>query len=266
MRKTVLAVCLGLAIGGTMRLYGPVVGPSWFNRVWPKEVGNLGPTTLSFEGEGLQLLNNISLWHTETGAEIPGGIRSVVEEGRRMQATFDLEGAEPGVYDVGAEFVDPETQEPGIAYLFESLTVKEGGRSELWVEISGLTRVRINAVTDYSIYYGNTGDQEINSAVLYLAIPKALDYELLFDPRPYQDFWVPSLEADLAGLLTREVETDFEGTDYVFIPLVLRRVSAFSFTPLRVRVHWGSEPVDLLLRAFWTGSPSVSYRPLWDPE
>jgi hypothetical protein len=259
---------LGMSYSAEAMLYS---GGYWIDQVIPAKVGNAGKVTISIIGNMPTQPTKTSLWGPKGGtgsvSEIVGTVKSWSQDGFTtewgsprsiLSATFDITGAAAGKYDVS--FVNPEDP-ASIAYYYEALTVDTEATSNLWVKITGRTQVRFGATTEYAIWYGNMGNVDLSDGILYLAIPKEMTYELLFDPAPYQYFWPDTLKND-AGLQPNN-QADFDAKSYNLIPLHIKNIPPGLGGPFKVNITWGNQPVTYLLRAFWNGLESSSYRPLW---
>ncbi len=181
-----------------------------------------------------------------------------------LTATFDLSSAPKGKYDVTMQFMfscfGDDTLH--VASLEKVITVSGEGQGDLWVEMTGRTQVRMGAFSDYYIYYGNSGANDLVEGMFYIAIPAELKYELLFDPAPYQDFWTPKMKAEFG--LVAEHKTVLGGVPYVLIPLRVKELGSGAHGMFKVRVNWGNTPSDHVLRAYWSGTKGDSYKPLVD--
>jgi hypothetical protein len=262
-----------------------VVGGYRIETVYPTVIGNKGKVSLNIVGDlidenGIPVCNP-KLWGPQCiGSYNVSGTVVKIEEDVYPNPNTDYGPMPPyDVMTVTFDFSDyPDGIMPGLGggyvQLFDcndpsvmisgNVDVAENDYQGLWVEITGRTQVRLNTTTEYIVHCGNSGNTDISSAVLYLAIPKSLDYELLFDPAPYQNFWPEGLNEtdELNGSLTPDFEADFDTKPYVVIPLRLENIGPGMLTPFRIKVTWGSNAEDHLIKAFWHGSKSTSYHPI----
>nr|MBP7323381.1 hypothetical protein [Deltaproteobacteria bacterium] len=263
----------------THSLYAWNHSGAWIDQAMPSKVGNTGKVTISLIGQIPELPSKVSLWGSQPVAasaasqskayappqyEIPGVALTYTENGYTKEdgwvddvvtAMFDLTGAPTGYYDISCL-----VSSDWLLYSYGAVTIDDTVTTNLWVKITGRTQVRFGASTDYSINYGNSGGVDIPSTILYLAIPKGINYTLLFNPALYQNFWPDTLknDADLAP----NFESDFDDTQYDVLPLSMGTVTPGTVSTLKVRIIWGDQPNGYLLRAFWHGSASASYNPL----
>ena len=248
-------------------------GSYWIDQVMPTTVGNTGKATINIIGEipkappyasiwgpgyGLtnEIVGTVVKWSKDAFNNSWGGTSSI------LTVTFDLSGMQKGTYAVSFPNPDYPTDPSYLVYHLWALTVEDGKGPDLWVMMSGETTVRVGSKTTYRVFYGNSGGIDVPSAILYLAIPKEMTYKLLFDPAPYQNFWYPGI-SEAAGGLEPNFEGDFDAKPYSIIPLSIQNLAPGMAAPLKIEVTWGSSPAQHLLRAFWHGSKSTSYRPLW---
>lgn len=251
-------------------------GSYWIDQVMPATVGNTGKATINIIGEIPKAPPYATLWgptcyYGEPENEIVGTVVKWSKDAFNnswggtssiLTVTFDLSGVPKGTYSVSFPHPDYPNDPTYRTYTFCALTVEDGKGPDLWVMMSGETTVRVGSKTTYRVFYGNSGGIDVPSAILYLAIPKEMTYKLLFDPAPYQNFWYPGI-SEAAGGLEPNFEADFDSKSYNVLPMAIKNLAPGVAPPFKVEVTWGSNPAQHLMRAFWHGSKSTSYRPLW---
>ena len=268
-----LATLLQLA-GGLLLLtlgYRTVVASVGYagriDKILPDHVGNAGSVTVNLLGEFPRNIASVSLWSSSNSQRIEGTeIRVAYGSysdawggvGDVLTVRFDLAGAPPDVY--GVSIVDAD--DPG-GYVIgvNQLTVEAGTTPRLWVDISGRTLVRVGASTSYFINYGNAGNNDAAGGVLFVGIPKGVDFTLGFALSDYQ---LPALSPDVdpQGDSGR-FEAALGSQEYQVLKLYVRDVPPMVPKPLALTINWGTTPTDHVLRAWWAAGKPVGYHPIW---
>jgi RHS repeat-associated protein len=125
--------------------------------------GNTGIVTLQINGGWLDPNSTVIL--SDGGA---GNITALSVEGtvdhRSLTASFDLQGKVPGSYTLTVQSPTGTAISAPISFLIE-----EGGKSELWTELTGMEKIRVGRPAKYILKYGNKGNLDMPAPVLSLA-------------------------------------------------------------------------------------------------
>ena len=229
-------------------------GYVYLNRAYPDNIGNAGPVRLTISGEGLDKVESIKLLGNSGAVEIPGTDLKVLEKGQLLVATFDVTGSAEDSYEIAADrHVNGELVR---SVMYFHVYVKPNDHNQgLWAALTGATRVRYGTTTEYRLLYGHTNTNNLQSAIIVLAIPKGLEYTLGFNPDDYRYKYGPvSLPPPPSSI---------EADKYVIIPLYLENVPNYALPPLSFTVKWGSTSNDYRVRVWWAGSTGVAYDPIW---
>jgi len=137
--------------------YNPVI--SGFT---PARGGNTGIVTLQINGGWLDPNSTAIL--SKGGA---GNLTALSVEGsvdrRSLTALFDLEGKAPGSYTLTLHSPN------GIAVTAPtSFLIEEGGKSELWTELTGMDKIRIGRPAKYILKYGNSGNLDMPAPLVVI--------------------------------------------------------------------------------------------------
>jgi hypothetical protein len=157
-------------------LFGPpgcAPGGLWVSTVIPDKGGNAGSVTAVIHGSGFLQGATVKLtrqWVPDIVAE-PVWVDA---EGWALAATFDLTGAEVGVWDVVV--INPDG---GSAALLGAFTVEEGCTAEVWVDILGPSAIRVGREAPVYILYGNTGNCNADNVPVMIAVPEDVDVEYI---------------------------------------------------------------------------------------
>ncbi len=255
-RLTFVVFSTVLVLGSSLYAWAAFYSGVSFDHIWPKRVGNTASVTITIDGDGLDQITAVNLSGAQLATPIVGQIAAVLDDGQRMLATFDLTGVQPGSYEVHGSYVDSYSGQSSTS-AWDMLNVEEGGTSALWSSISGRSLVRIGALEDYTVYYGNSGNVTIDRAILTLAIPHDAQYELLFDPTPFQTFWSPALVQRTGDLEAKGLVT-IDGTEYDLLPLVVRNIAPQTVKALSLRIVWPNTEMSRHLRAYWTSAAEAA--------
>ncbi len=123
-----------------------------------------GSTTVSIYGGGLRD-NSTAYLRATGGAEIAATYNNLDNIGE-FRATFDLTNASEGKYDV----IVRTTGEDDMV-LKEGFTVEPRRAAEMWAEINGRDRALIGRWQSYTLEYGNKGNVDTESRIIWLVTP-----------------------------------------------------------------------------------------------
>ncbi len=126
------------------------------------EVGNAGPVTLKVGGARFTIDTELELVGPD-GTVYPATALRLVDSSLAF-ATFDLTGAAVGVYDVRA--TDPVA---GTHQFDDSVTVAVGIGPDIDARFEGPPSVRAGGLYQFNLYYGNIGDGDGVSPLIWLA-------------------------------------------------------------------------------------------------
>jgi RHS repeat-associated protein len=131
-------------------VYNPII--SGFT---PVRGGNTGTVTLKINGGWLDQNSTVIL--SDSGAGNLTALSVVGSADRRsLTASLDLLGKSPGSYSL---IVQSPT---GIAISApRSFLIEEGGKSELWTELTGMEKIREGRPAKYFLKYGNKGNLDM---------------------------------------------------------------------------------------------------------
>jgi uncharacterized repeat protein (TIGR01451 family) len=143
----------------------------------PAQAGNAAPTMLHVEG-ALFTGDTVFELVGPSGAVLPTR-RSFFEDSSNIYATFDLDGAALGSYDLRAQLPSGVT-----ATLEDALVVVAGTGPEVIVDVQGPDRIRPGRTYLFYISYANKGDGDAVAPLLVLRNPN--DYLVGLDPTDLQ--------------------------------------------------------------------------------
>jgi len=180
----VLARAATLPAGDSVMTLSADIEPFSVTGLAPNSVGNAGKVTIAIDGVSFSPGGTISLLagdNSETGAE-----SVFFENSRRVYATFNTNGLDPGSYRVRVsqqlarfdldqgEFTTPETV--SVSYGEETLTttstavieIVAGGEPTIELVVSLPSRMRAAREFNYTLTYSNTGNLDANGAIFVL--------------------------------------------------------------------------------------------------
>jgi len=132
-------------------------------RVESDRGGNGGKVTISIIGGGMMAGSQAKLRRETT--EIAALETHIINIGK-MEATFDLAGATSGLYEVVV--IDQYASEMSLANAF---TVEEAVEPNVWTDIQGAQQFITGNTATYTVFYGNTGNIDAQSAILWVVTP-----------------------------------------------------------------------------------------------
>jgi hypothetical protein len=204
--------------------FQPPRAPLEIRNVEPRQVGNGGAVTLKLSGVGLEAGATVRL----TRAGFPDVLATTVRmtTATQLVADFDLHGTPPGLWNVAI------TSSSGHeAAVLDVLTIEDGGRADVWVQVIGRDIVRLGRPSTFYVLYGNRGLVNAMWTPLFIrGIPKSAVVEPRFAIQPPPSFGGLSLSpAEIAGLPDiLELETEKA------IPLLIPHIGPGETKVLRI--------------------------------
>ncbi|MCX6693073.1 MAG: DUF6531 domain-containing protein, partial [Methanomicrobiales archaeon] len=129
----------------------------------PKSGGNTGIITAQIKGAWLEsnaTVNLEGIGGTNISAySVNGSAGKTI-----LEASFNLIGKTPGEYTLTVTNPNGQTITSSVPF-----TIEQGGRSELWTEITGREKVRAGRPATYIISFGNKGNLDMPAPVLSVA-------------------------------------------------------------------------------------------------
>ncbi len=225
----------GQSAGLTVRVNHPRAH-DW--RLYPDQGGNQGRTVATLTGDDFNDQMEVVLVGDGV-PDIPGEILEILEGSRSMDIRFDLTGQEPGIRSLGLTDTDGT-----VRVLDEAFIVAEADDlvPQLWTSIQGADNLEAGSTSTVNIHYGNSGDMDLHDILLYIQIPKGLDFTI-----NEQDFNTPELTETMASEhFDDEGELDslvpyFETDDVIVLPLWVYQIRAGHSQTIRLEI----EPNDV---------------------
>ncbi len=129
----------------------------------PKSGGNTGGITAEINGAWLE--PNATVMLVGSGGSNISAYAVNGSAGKTLlEASFSLLGKTPGQYTLTVTNPDGQTITSSVPF-----TIEQGGRSELWTEITGRETIRLGRPATYIIRYGNNGNLDMPAPVLSVA-------------------------------------------------------------------------------------------------
>jgi len=126
--------------------------------------GNTGLVTVEIKGAWLDPNSTVSL--------VRSGFEDIIAQNvsgdpncTTLTTTFDLTDKEPGQYNLTV--TNPDGQSTAAPSPF---TIEEGREPELWVEIIGRERIRVERPARYIVRYGNSGNVDADFAIIQISL------------------------------------------------------------------------------------------------
>jgi len=132
-------------------------------RVESNRGGNGDNVTISVIGGGMKENAQVKL---RRGATEITAFETFTPNLGKVDATFNLSGAELGLYDV-------VVQNPGesVMELADAFTIEEAVQPNVWVDIQGTQRVIRGRTATYTVLYGNTGNIDALNRIIWIVTP-----------------------------------------------------------------------------------------------
>jgi IPT/TIG domain len=154
----------------------PCEGEPCILGLFPSSGGDTGSVTVTIATSGLDLSGPPVVKLSRDGeSEIFGRLVSLEEEDITVQ--FDLSGRQIGRWDLVV--VDASSTE---ARLLKVFTVEEGRAGEVWVDLLGPSRLRVDRDQQFWIMVGNRGNVDSSFTDVWFEIPPPIKYLLPIDP------------------------------------------------------------------------------------
>lgn len=154
------------------------------SNIFPNKGGDIG--TVSTLIHGRQFKDGATVTLLRSGEIIVGAPVIVSEDGRTINATFDLTRHTQGLWDVVVRNPNDST-----AVLADGFTIEKGRVSEVWVDVLGRNVIRLGRPTRYTIVYGNNGNVDAYGTPVWLAgIPKSAKFKFITEissPSQFQE-------------------------------------------------------------------------------
>ena len=158
----------------------PVCSRPFISSFTPAQGGTSMPVTVHLSGQCLDQATSVCL----TGVD-PNGVCaqevSPENDGRSLSATFDLSSAAPGDWSLQVSTSKAQT-----AVAPELFTVRSGGETDLWVEITGREQFRLGRTQTYHVSYGNKGLVDAYDVLLHVKVPGSAEVSVDL-PHPPDD-------------------------------------------------------------------------------
>ena len=158
----------------------PVCSRPFISSFTPAQGGTSMPVTVHLSGQCLDQATSVCL----TGVD-PNGVCaqevSPEDDGRSLSATFDLSSAAPGDWSLQVSTSKAQT-----AVAPELFTVRSGGETDLWVEITGREQFRLGRTQTYHVSYGNKGLVDAYDVLLHVKVPGSAEVSVDL-PHPPDD-------------------------------------------------------------------------------
>jgi hypothetical protein len=235
--------------------FGVSTSGPFIDQVLPPSGGNAGLVYVTIKGNGLSTTQSATLSGPVGSSQDYDMLPPLDVSNEAVSGYFDLTGAGVGLYSVSV--VDDQNN---VTTANDAFEVLEGEQSSLWARVMGKFSVRWGSprLASYSIQYGNRGDGNNvpSSAVLMIAIPSKLDYNLAFD---LNDFQLPAFPDDPSTPKPGVFQTEIDGRMHNVIPLRIANVPRMA-PPLVVNLRNLGDPsvfADgevVTVRAWWAGS------------
>ncbi|HEY3268169.1 MAG TPA: hypothetical protein VGM37_14700 [Armatimonadota bacterium] len=160
----------------------PGTNPRVFS-VYPARGGNVGTVSTRVIGTSYAT-GAATVKLVANGQPDIVGVYSTATSGRVINATFNLQNAEPGVRDVVVSFSNGKTVRRDAGF-----SVEAGGGEQIWTDVIGPSRVRANQPSQFSVVVGNRGNVDAKLVPIFIVgIPKRATFQLGFQLNPPPDF------------------------------------------------------------------------------
>jgi Beta-propeller repeat len=159
--------------------YLSILGSGIISMISPLTGGNAGDVSISFSGAGFESGATCTL--VSGGTTITATQVTITNNGTSMTCTFALNGAAVGSYDVVVNNPDGTSISKSQAF-----NVQNGVGSNVWVDVSGRSTIRIGVPDTFVVTYGNTGDTDAYLVPIWIEVPGTvtLSYTNYNPPEP----------------------------------------------------------------------------------
>ncbi|OGN99477.1 MAG: hypothetical protein A2Y58_05285 [Chloroflexi bacterium RBG_13_51_52] len=231
------------AIGARETSFAPTGYQPLINSLSPAGGGNTGPVTMEIWGGWLDANGTVALsrpgYQDIVAQDVQGSPDLTM-----LTASFDLAGKEPGDWTLTVANPDGKT-----AIATSSFSIEQGGKSDIWVEILGRDKIRIDRPQTFSIRYGNRGNVDVEGVPLWIGgIPSGAEVKL--------NFTVSQLDDTLAqsGIDASEIPDYYDIDGQIVVPLIVPIIPAGSSGSLSIQITVPRDYQPFQLRA-WTNPP-----------
>ncbi|MBN2699682.1 MAG: T9SS type A sorting domain-containing protein [Bacteroidales bacterium] len=240
----------------------------------PRKGGNNGQVTLTLLGGGMSEETTVTLSDGGNTVLIPLSVRNTIDA---VEAVFDLNGTEPGIYDLvvttpGREDIIRE----------DAFEIEAGGEAKPWVHLSGRTVALLNRWSTYTIEFGNSGNLDAEIVPVFITISDPEHNEVMFPDLEllYGDFAVdnqqePKLDS-LPDYFDLDSIWDEPNRTRVFAYYIPRIPAGFSGsltmkvkTTSNIRINvWNTEPLmeNGMLKSTFSDPESQFAKCLYDAK
>ncbi len=154
------------SISDTLSIYG-------IKGISPLSGGNNGQVTLSVLGGGFSENSFVKLYNTVSDTLKPLSV--VFSRDGLLEATFDMEGISPGIFNLQVTTPGKPTISKESAF-----TLEEGGFSQPWVHLSGRSVALRNRWSTYTIEFGNSGNLDAEIVPVFITVSDPENNEVDF--------------------------------------------------------------------------------------
>jgi beta-propeller repeat-containing protein len=171
--------------------FGNAVRPFRVAEFTPHRGGNAGTVTMTVYGSGFRAGVSLKL----KSAGYPDVVASPVfigPGGLTLDATLDLHDAAPGVRDVVVTNPDGAS-----ALILGGFTLEQGGTTDIWVDVTGRTKLRSGSARTYYISFGNRGSIDAAVVNVWIAFPNFLKWDLGFSNTDSQLVSVGQIDSEI---------------------------------------------------------------------
>jgi hypothetical protein len=212
----------------------PTPTPLSLFAVAPGRGGNTGSVTSRVTGQGFHPNARVALRRVGA-ADNFGGLVRVDAGGGSLTATFDLTGALPGAYDVVV--INPDNSATTLPAAF---TVEAGGGADVWADLMGRARNRVNSNSRFYIMVGNRGNTDAYHVPVFLSgLPNdatvRVEFDVLTPPsipnaEPVDYSAIPIVSGNETGRLIPVVVPRLRPGQVVALPVIVRLPAAGEIT------------------------------------
>lgn len=226
----------------------PTPTPLQLFAIAPIRGGDNGEVTTRISGQGFQTGAIVKL--TRAGQpDIVGSLVSLSEQGRVLNATFDLNGRARGLWSVVVTNLGGMS-----ATLANAFNVEAGRAPQVWVDIVGRSVVRLGSTVTYTALVGNRGNTNAYGVPVWIAgIPKDAKVKLGFNlgqvPMPVRDGGAPAVDPN-------QINPVIKTATEQMLPLLMPVVPAGGVKVLQFSIEVPTVQPNFTLRA-WTSPPLV---------
>jgi len=151
------------------------LGEPRLDYIIPGSAGNTGTVTVNLYGTGFYSGAQARLINPGIDTIMALSNSTVIMNGQRIQATFNLKNKSVGEYDV-------EVTIPGgiVLNLVDGFEVTEGTPIQLWSSIQGFNVIRPNQWQNYKVIVGNNGNVDATGVPFWISTPQNVEVDFDF--------------------------------------------------------------------------------------